>query len=326
MQIQNKVREMEMKTTIILILVALIATSAMAARVVNKSIEHPPFLVYQAYCGQTCTPNINGCFQGFSGQIGDTISAVPGILCIDPGETAVKGLPEPGVDWTNYVTASQPGGPPAKTDGSVWKVTNTSLRKTVPTYDCTVAIGGAAVLQQGSANIRKWWPLMYELPGTKWVLIVTTGTAVWDDDGAGPNLAATTHQDTWTWQVDATLASLKNLVKLFHELPVGSCQVPLIASESLYTQLIDSITALEAFLCPDPADPTKLIVCGDQAEFTELFNAFIMLIEDNCSTDDCGQCNIDYPIRNTVENPACCKLLADADFILDALQAEIPAK
>ena len=101
-----------MKTTIILIMVALIATSAMGAKVVNKPIDHPPFLVYQAYCGSTCTDaGGNACFLGFNGLGSDVIEAVPGILCIVPGETPILGLPEPGVDWTNYVSASQPGGP-----------------------------------------------------------------------------------------------------------------------------------------------------------------------------------------------------------------------
>jgi hypothetical protein len=313
MQIQNKVREMEMKTTIILIMVALIAisTSAMAAKVVNVPIPHPPFLVYQAYCGDTCTGVGNQCFLGFNGLGEDVIEAVPGILCIVPGETATYGLPEPGVDWTNYVTASiEPGGP---SDGK-WTVTNTSLKKTVPTYDCTVAIGGAPVLQQGSANIRRWWPLMYELPGTKWLLTITTKTvATWDDDGTGPNAPAATHQDTWTWQVDATLDSLGYLVDLFHELPVGSCQVPLISSESLYGQIEDSITALKGM---DPTDPNM----------ADEFNAFILLIEDNCVTVDCGTCSPDLGIRNTTENPACCKILADLDFIAAQLDVNIPGK
>jgi len=306
-----------MKTTIILIMVALIATSAMAARVVNVPVDHPPFLVYQAYCGRTCVENVNGCFQGFSGQIGDTIEAVPGILCIIPGESP---LGTPDVDWANYVTASQ-------ATSITWNVTNTSLRKTVPTYDCVPAIGGASVLQQGTANIRRWWPLMYELPGTKWVLTVTYRTAANWNDGFANNLPAATHQDTWTWQVDATLESLENLIKLFHELPVGSCQVPLISGEDLIYATGDEredmglLARIDEIEQLDPSDPNM----------AEAFNSLVLLIEDMCLTTDCGVCSPApvtglVGIRNTVENPACCKLLADADFIMDKLEVNIPGK
>jgi len=304
----------EMKTTIFLILVAIIAISvpAMSARVVNIPIPHEPFCVFQAYCGQTCLGITDGetatngflcqnhAFLGLRGPGADVITAVPGVLSIVPGTDSADVI-----NWSNYVSAAAAG--------IAYTVTNTTLRKTVPTYECTQSIGGAAVLQQGTANIRRWWPLMYELPGTCWVLTITYRTSVWDDDGtAGPNLPATTHQDVWKWCVCADLDHLINLVDLFHELPVGSCQVPLISSESLYAELIASIQALQAM---DPADP----------EMSEAFNAFILLIEDNCLTVDCGLCVPELGIRNTTENPACCKLLADADFIADALQVNIPS-
>jgi len=295
-----------MKQTILLIMVALIVLSVpvMAARVVNKPLEHPCFEVYQAYCGQTCIDaGGNEVFKGLNGLGGDVIEAVPGILAINPGGT------DPAQGWPNYVSASLTSGP---TDGK-WTVTNVSMRKTVPTYLCTIAIGGAAVLQQGSANIRLWWPLMYELPGTKWVLTISYKTIPWDDDGAGPNLAATTHQDVWCWEVDATLASMENLVDLFHELPVGSCQVPIINGKDLYEDLEEALATLETM---DPTDP----------EMAEVFNSFILLIEDSCLTVECGSCSSDLGIRNTLENPACCKLLADADFVIDKLEVNIPGK
>jgi hypothetical protein len=298
-----------MKQTILLIMVALIVLSvpAMAGRVVNKPLEHPCFEVYQAYCGNTCIDAGNQVFQGLNGFGSDVIKAVPGVLVICPGGT------DPKNGWPNYVTASQTGGPTPNTDGTIWTVTNVSMRKTVPTYVCTIAIGGAAVLQQGSANIRLWWPLMYELPGTKWTLTISYKTNPWDDDGTGPNLAATTHQDVWCWEVDATLASMGNLIDLFHELPVGSCQVPLVNGKDLYEELEEGIATLEGM---DPSNP----------EMAEVFNSFILLIEDSCLTVECGSCSSDLGIRNTSENPACCKLLADADFIINKLDVNIPGK
>lgn len=268
---------------ILFTMIALVAMSlpAMSARVVNKPIPHSPFLVYQAYCGGICGTTSNG---------GSVIKAVPGVLAIDPGGT------QPLNGWPNFVSASGDA-------GLDWTVTNVSLRKTVPTYTCTIPIGGAAVLQQGSDNIRLWWPLMYELPGTKWTLTVTYKTAVWDDDGAGPNLAATTHQDVWEWEVRATLSSMANLVDLFHQLPAGNCAVALINGTDLYKQIQTTIATLKTM---DPIDP----------ETAEVFNSFLLLIEDSCLTVDCGSCSTDLGIRNTVENPACCKLLADAEYVL----------
>jgi len=89
-------------------------------------------------------------------------------------------------------------------------------------------------------------------------------------------------------------------------LPAGSCQVPLISSESLYSELLRDIETLKAM---NPADP----------EMAEVFNTFILLVEDNCLTVECGACVRELGIRNTVENPACCKILADADYIAQAL-------
>jgi streptogramin lyase len=234
--------------------------------------------LYQAYCGKSCDPIRD--YRGFRGRgVSDLITAVPGVLAIDPG----------GDNWANFVSVAASGTP--------YTVTNTSLRKAVPVYVCSVPIGGKPVLQQGTRNIRMWWPLMYELPGTKWTLTISYKLG---------NPPGTNKQDVWTWQVDATLDSMKNLVELFHELPAGSCQVPLISSEALYVELLSNIVTLQAM---NPTDP----------EMAEVFNSFILLVEDSCLTVDCGTCTHELGIRNTVENPACCKILADLDYIAQAL-------
>jgi hypothetical protein len=254
----------------------------------NKPTTHTQRLVFQALPGCVGGYPINdGGYRGIT----NCTPSLPGILSIDPGGTqSLKG-------WPNFVRASQPGGP---SDGK-WTVSSVVLRKVVPGYVCTTAIGGSAVSQDG-ANVQLWWPLMHELPGTQWTLTISYKTIIWDDDGSGPNLPATTHQDVWTWKVDATLESMGNLIKLFHELPAASCQVPLISGESIYTQLLNNISILKGM---QPSNP----------EMVEVFNSFILLIEDSCMTVDCGDCGAGIGIRNTLENPACCKLLADADYV-----------
>jgi hypothetical protein len=325
-----------MKKTILLIMVALMVMSvpALSARLANGPVTHPPITIYQAYCGATCEGVGNQVFQGLNGFGADVIEAVPGILAINPGGT------QPLDGWPNFVSASQvpfgatlysgaaiPGSPKtAIAPGPFalpWTVTNVSMRKTVPTYICTVAIGGAGVLQQGSANIRLWWPLMYELPGTTWTLTISYKTTLWNDGGFGPtglpNLDSTTHQNVWTWTVGVTLDSMERLVDLFHELPVGSCQVPLINGRDLYESLEAALDNLETY-----EDASGVIVPTPQ--MAEDFTTFILLLEDSCLTVDCGTCSSDLGIRNTSENPACCKLLADADFLFAQLGVGVPSK
>ena len=94
-----------MKKIIVLTMIALFVLSlpAMAAKVLNVPICHPPICVYQAYCGSTCVENGNQWFLGFNGLGDDVIKAVPGVLAIDPGGTG------PANGWPNFVSASQAG-------------------------------------------------------------------------------------------------------------------------------------------------------------------------------------------------------------------------
>jgi len=282
-----------MRKVLVLVAVALLVASlpAMAAKVVNVPIPHDPFTIYQAYCGQTCS-SVQGNKEFLGTAVGaDVIKAVPGVLSIVPGDA-----------WANFVTAA----------GKVaYTVTNVTLRKTVPAYECTVPVGGLSVLQQGTANITTWWPLMYEIPGTKWTLTITYKTPVWND-GVPGNLPATTHQDVWVWQVGASFGSIIDLINLFSELPAGSCQVPLINNKALADALVAEVQALQAIT--------------DPAELSDAYAAFVLHLSDLCVTVDCGTCSPELGIRNTTENPACCKLLADADFLAEELGFNQAAK
>lgn len=289
-----------MKKIIVLTMIALFVLSlpAMAAKVLNVPICHEPICVYQAYCGLTCPDDgSNQWFLGFNGLGADVIKAVPGVLAIDPGGT------QPAGGWPNFVSASQAG--------ISWTVTNVALKKVVPVWPCTVeGFGGQGGTVQGSDKVRLWWPLMYELPGTNWTLTVSYKTLPWIDPAN--NELATTHQDVWKWQVCADLEHLLNLVDLFHQLPVGSLQVPIINGEALYNELICRI---EALMEADPADPQTT------ADFFDLD----MLIENSCATVACGG-PAEIGIRNTTENPACCKLQADVEYIMEQLGVLFPNK
>lgn len=277
----------------IMVLISAPATVG-AAKVISQPIYQKPVVIYSAYHGSVC----DGQYDADSlklRQSTDIFRAVPGVLAIDPGGiTPLNG-------WPNFVSAAKPVGPP----GGLWTVVNVAMRKVVPRYLCTTPISGVPYYVQGSENIRLWWPLMYEIPGTEWRLTISYKTLPWDDDGpTGPNLAATTHQDVWTWKLDANFDSLRNLVDLFYRLPFGSCEVPMISSKAIYDVLTNYLVRLQQY--PDRSDP----------QFTSDLFDFIMLVEESCLMPINGACPTRAGICNTYENPAGCRLLAEAEYIL----------
>jgi len=286
---------------LLLALCMLVATPALALRIASTKITHLE-QVYQAYAGSSL--GNNPCFYGYLGTASDTISSTPGILCIVPG----------GDTWPNFVGAAQEEEPVEYT------IKNVSLVKDCPEYvQCADVFPPLTVSQQGTSNIRLWWPLMYEPPSCTYTLTILYGTPVlYDDDGAGPNPAAWVHVEEWVWHVDADLSSLSLLLELFHEIPFGKDEVPLISDEPLYDELQLKIVA--AALAFDMGDlVTAALILAD-------FELEVM--------DACIEVSPAYPnptgpgtgIANTDENPACCKLLIDVEYILQTLGIGQPGK
>lgn len=306
-----------MTRTVCLILalcVVLAAAPAMAARIASTPVVHT-MEVFQAYPGCSIgrtTDALNNCWQGYLGnaQGSDTIGAVPGILCIDPGCQA----------WCNYIAAAQ------STALVPYTIKTTTLTKATPCFvQCGTDATGAPIFpahvvnQQGTANIRKWWPLMYEVPGTTFTLTILYGTgALFDDDGPGPNPPAWAHVEQWVWTVGADLESLSNLLQLFHQLPFGKDEVPLISDETLYLILQAKIAAAaSAYEACDFV--TASFILAD----------FELEVMDACIDESPGFPNptgLGTGIANTMENPACCKLLVDVEYILQTTGIGQPAK
>lgn len=279
-----------MKKLIVLLTLALVVTSlpAMAARITVIPIEHPEMDVYQAYPGDSNGTNL--AFLGVNGMGADVISAVPGVLSIVPG-----------TDWSNYVSVSQVYASPEVG----YNIKSVRLRKLIPEfYQCSWVYNDLPdVLQRGTENIRLWWPLMYEAPGTKWVLEIA-----WVSDVVGD---MSLYNDIWTWNADVTLTSMKDLINLFHELPYGTCEVPLISDEGVYAAMLAKIDDIIAAVPPAGDDPI--------AALNALLD-FENLVIDNCISvcppapywvDELGRLGI----TQTTENPACCKLLVDAEYV-----------
>ena len=103
------------------------------------------------------------------------------------------------------------------------------------------------------------------------------------------------------------LPHLQNVLQLFHELPFGKDEVPLISDEDLYVDLQNKLsTAIAEYAACDTADAATTL------------SDFEMEVMDACITtsplfpNPTGPCT---GIANTDENPACCKLLVDIEYI-----------
>lgn len=269
---------------------------AMAARTLVVPNFHDCCTVFQAYPGSS---DGNFVFDGPDCPTDgtDAITAVPGVLSIVPGD-----------NWNNFI------------DPDVdYYIKNVTLKKQTPIIgQCADVFPAETVTQHGTANIRLWWPLMFEVPGTCWTLTITWGTYVpYDDDGTGgPNPLSYVHTDVFCWCVDADLESLLNLLDLFHEIPYGTDQVPLIGNEELFPDLVGYIQ--------DAIDADD----DDLATIGSLLITFDMEVSDNCideSPDDPNPVE-DQGIAGDECYPACCKLIVDAEYIANALGAWIPSK
>ena len=283
---------------LVLTLTMLIAGASFAGRVLTT----PKLHVIPVY--QTCAATSDCDWYAGYGEpdpdLPDVISSAPGILAIDPG-----------MNWANFVQAAQTTDP-----NQSWTIKNVTLVKQTPPHDqCKFDEGGAEIFpvhtitQQGTANIRKWWPLMYELPSTTFTLTILYGTPnLFDDDGAGPNPGAWVHVEQCVWHVEATIESLENLLELFYELPYGLDEVPLISDGLLYDDLQLLLEGAEA-----------AYLDGDLATAADMLASFEMEVMDACIDESPSFPNPTGPgtgIANSDENPACCKLLIDVEYIL----------
>lgn len=287
----------------VLALTLVLAVPTMAARVQSSMITH----IEQVY--QACTATSDDCvtFEGYEGTEADVISSAPGILSIEPQDCG-------DTPWAHFIGAAQEESPIPYT------IKNVTFTKTMPEYvQCNGIFPTGTVTQQGTPNIRLWWPLMYEVPSTVFTLSILYGTPVlYDDDAYGPNPPAWVHVEQWQWHVDATLESLSNLLELFHELPFGLDEVPLISDEPLYVELQCKIS-----------DAIADYAAGNTAAAAEDLSDFELEVMDACIDVSPAFPNPTGPgtgIANTTENPACCKLLVDVEYILQTTGIGQPSK
>ena len=255
--------------------------------------------------GAATSGGTSAVFRGYLGPGADTITAVPYVFAITPqGPGATP--------WANFIAAAW--------DGVPYTIKNITFEKSTPSFaQCYDVFPPHTVTQHGTPNIRLWWPLMYEAPGTTFTLNILYGTPVlYDDDGPGPNKPAWVHLATWKWTVEVDFESLTNLIAVFHELPFGLDEVPLISDELLFDALQQKVAAA-----------SDAFEAGDTATAAALLADFEMEVMDACIGDSPAFPNPTGPgtgIANSGENPACCKLLVDVEYILKTMGIGMPAR
>ena len=333
----------------LLLIVALAIPAAAKIVVQNLPIEHR-YEKFQAHPGE----GGELCYLGYLGAVNPTITSVPGILCIEPGTDPITFR----INWSNYVAAaSQDATRPL--GGTVeapidYVIKNVVLRKVTPEiFQCADIFPAHTITQQGTDNIRLWWPLMYEVPSTTFTLTITWGTKEAlnfrldppTEPGEPAGVYSYVHQDVWVWHVDADINSLADLLELFHELPFGTDEVPLISDEVLYTgvpeEMYQDLNGNDEWDLGEPyfdvnlngvwdaeipglmnklLDAEQARVDGDIVLAREILADFEMEVNDACIDESPVFPNPTGPgtgIAENSDNPACCKILADVEYILN---------
>lgn len=251
--------------------------------------------LYQAYPARTAEVNgvsLQTGYAGFAGFTGDPITATGGVFAIDPGSK-----------WANFVNATA--------GCAAYCLKNVVIQKEHEALrQCSDIFPIGSIGQQGTPNVRLWWPLMYEPPGTKWTLTILYGTPK-SVKLPGERNPGFVHRDQWRWRVEVTLGSLDTLLDAFHSLPFGLDEVPLISDENAYVRL-------KSLMSQAKAAQTSL-------EVADILSQVELEVMDMCLTQSPA-----YPaptgpgtgVANTLENPACCKILADIDYLLKIYGAQ----
>jgi hypothetical protein len=209
------------------------------------------------------------------------------------------------------------------------------LTKVVPgSFKCPdvygIPRGGYRYVQFGT-GVRTWWSLNFTQPGTQFTLEVVS---VCRAPGTGDPRV---HEDLWTWRVVADVHTLRYVIDLMHGGAISTLEVPCILGEDMYDALIAAQERLRGAILSTGADRMTnmgnaifdfeaLIVAN--CLFTDVLNPLLAFP----GPDQFGAPNIQPPgnlaqtvflgqgsavagIIDTIENPCCCKLLVDLEWI-----------
>jgi len=200
---------------------------------------------------------------------------------------------------------------------------------------------------QFGSGVRTWWSLNFTQPGTRFILdVVSVARSVQQVlDPNPPHLPISApgppivHKDRWIWRVVANVDTLDVLIDVMHGGAISTLEVPCILGEDMFDALKAAVKTLRTAV-----GVSKLIVNRQ----TDIGNAIFdmeALIVANClfvevlnplvafpGPDQFSAPNIQPPgnlaqtvflgkgsavagIIDTIENPCCCKLLVDLEWI-----------
>jgi hypothetical protein len=182
---------------------------------------------------------------------------------------------------------------------------------------------------QFGTGVRTWWSLNFSQPGTRFVLSLVSVCFTVSDNT--PRI----HKDVWIWRVIANADTLLEVIELMHGGAISTLEVPCIVAEDMYVGLKQAATRLQA------AQASGSLVAISNAIFD-----MEALIVANCLFIEVlkpievfpGAPQFDAPgfqppgnlaqtvfigsegaaiagLLDTVENPCCCKLLVDLEWI-----------
>jgi hypothetical protein len=271
----------------------------------NLGIAEP-----QLWCGAVGTPS--------------TAGAAPGTLCLKRSGTAL--------DVNCFAVVPQGQFPPCFVQAY-------RLIKEVPgSFKCPDVYGIPQFDDKGNltpyryfqfgSGVRTWWALNFTQPGTKFILEVVSVCRATNEGVTG---STAVHLDRWTWRVTATVETLQYLIEVMHGGAVSTLEIPCILAEDMYDALVKARNTLR-----------DAIAGGNRTNIGNAIFDFEALIVANCLFVEVlvptlafpgpvqnGRPNFQPPgnlaqpvlgvgmagIIDTIENPCCCKLLVDLEFI-----------
>ncbi len=183
---------------------------------------------------------------------------------------------------------------------------------------------------QFGPGVRTWWSLNFTQPGTRFILEVVSVCRHPQTGGA------VVHKDTWIWRVVADVNTLANLIEVMHGGAVSTLEVPCIIAEDMYDALKNATNRLRTAITGGNRtdignaifDMEALIVAN--CLFVEVLNPVVAVPgapqfgeatgfqpPGNLATtiQFTGGGSAVAGIIDTIENPCCCKLLVDLEWI-----------
>ncbi len=253
------------------------------------------------------------CIKGAPGGIdfgGLACRFVGNVLCLDPG---------PKGDFASFALGGPPGTDPV--------VQGIKLIKTEPLVaKCPDTFPGGTFVQTGNTGIRTFFPLKFTPCNTVFSLEIEFASV----DPSVPRNPVDVRVNRFNYKVVVRPETLEWVVGALHCEPLGVCEVPCITDETVFQTLVTQAQAVASAV----GDVQKLNTALDTFEATVVknctFQQQVFTVDDKGNLLPCSIFAGQLPSNNTVgpfgfgivdtiENPCCCKLVADIICLKDEL-------